>query len=67
MKSSIIVNEKGLFYGNEKYVLFQEGNDKFGFEFGYNMSLTFQRDQMGELTGVNFDRLGHKAEYKKID
>ena len=66
-KSSIIVNEKGLFFGKNKFILFYEGNDKFGFEWGYNMSLTFQRDQVGELTGVNFDRYDDTREYKKID
>ena len=63
----MIVNEKGFFYGNEKETLVQEGNDKFGFEYGYNGSLTFQRDQMGELIGVDYNNYDYKAEYKKID
>ncbi len=66
-KSPLIINEKGMFRGNQTYIMVHEGNDKFDFEIGYNYSLTFQRDAKGELTGVNFNNYGKKTEYVKID
>ncbi len=68
-KNILIINEKGMFYNTRPYIyrMFNHGNDKFGFSESLTYSLTFQRDDKEEITGVNFNANDYKREYVKID
>ena len=61
-KDILIISKKGMCYDTDPsiYAMFNKGNNKFGFGYILNSSLTFQRDTKGEFTGFNIGYYSYK-------